>query len=152
MEDFAKIDESINLVTKMNNELKDIFSLKDDFTDNDELKYCFKVLLFDDHVFNILSPLLKIYFLRQYNISLTLNIKDNREKMADIMAIYIISLSEVNLNYLYEDIKNQIFDNFCINIIFYDTKDIQNNNILNNFYQKIAYLENNNYIKYQSYL
>ena len=146
MEDFAKIDESINLVTKMNNELKDIFSLKDDFTDNDELKYCFKVLLFDDHVFNILSPLLKIYFLRQYNISLTLNIKDNREKMADIMAIYIISLSEVNLNYLYEDIKNQIFDNFCINIISYDFQDNKYSNILTNFYQKISILENNNCI------
>ena len=146
MEDFDKMDESINLVSKMNNELQNIFSLKDDFTDNEELKYCFKVLLFDDKAFNILSPLLKIYFLRQYNISLTLNIKDNREKMPDIMAIYIISLSESNLNYLYEDIKNQIFDNFYINIITYEAQDNRNNNLMNNFYQKISILENNNCI------
>ena len=146
MDNFEKIDESINLVTRMNNELKDIFTLKDDYSEDDELKFCFKVLLFDDKVFNIISPLLKIYFLRQNNISLTLNIKDNREKMPDILAIYIISLTEENLNYIYEDIKNQIFDNFCINIVSHDTQDNQNNNILTNFYQKISNLENNNCI------
>ena len=146
MDNFEKIDESINLVTNLNNTLKEIFILKDDYSDNDELKYCFKVLLFDDKVFNILSPLLKIYYLRQYNISLTLNIKDNREKMPDIMAIYIIYLTEENLNYLYDDIKNEIFDNFCINIISYDNQDNDNNNMLTNFYQKISNLENNNCI------
>ena len=131
----------------MNNLLKDIFSLKDDYSDTDELKYCFKVLLFDDKVFNILSPLLKIYYLRQHNICLTLNIKDAREKMPDIMAIYIISLTQENLNFLYEDIKNQIFDNFCINIISQDTpQDEGNHNLLNNFYQKIYNLENNDCI------
>jgi len=147
MDNLDKIDESINLVTNMNNLLKDIFSLKDDYSDTDELKYCFKVLLFDDKVFNILSPLLKIYYLRQHNICLTLNIKDAREKMPDIMAIYIISLTQENLNFLYEDIKNQIFDNFCINIISQDTpQDEGNHNLLTNFYQKISNLENNDCI------
>jgi len=147
MDNLDKIDESINLVTNMNNLLKDIFSLKDDYSDSDELKYCFKVLLFDDKVFNILSPLLKIYYLRQHNICLTLNIKDAREKMPDIMAIYIISLTQENLNFLYEDIKNQIFDNFCINIISQDTpQDEGNHNLLTNFYQKISNLENNDCI------
>ena len=46
----------------------------------------------------------KIYYLREQNISLTLNIKDNREKMTDIMAIYILSLTKENLDYIYEDI------------------------------------------------
>ena len=146
MDNFERIDESIILVTKMNDILKDIFTLKDDYSENEELKYCFKVLLFDDKVFSILSPLLKIYYLRQYNISLTLNIKDAREKMPDIMAIYIISLTEENLNYLYEDIKNQYFDNFCINIISHDNQDSQSNNLLTNFYQKISTLENNDCI------
>ena len=66
--------------------------------------------------------------------------------MQDIMAIYIIYLTEENIDYLYQDIKNQIFDNFCINIVFYDTQDTQNSNILNNFYQKVSSLENNNSI------
>ena len=147
MDNFSKNDTSINLVTNMNSILQDIFSLKDDFSDDEELKYCFKILLFDDKVFNILSPLLKIYYLRQHNICLTLNIKDAREKMPDIMAIYIISLTQENLNFLYEDIKNQIFDNFCINIISQDTpQDEGNHNLLTNFYQKISNLENNDCI------
>ena len=143
MDNFIKNDSSINLVTNMNTILKDIFSLKDDYSDDEELKYCFKILLYDDKVFNILCPLLKIYYLREQNISLTLNIKDNREKMTDIMAIYILSLTKENLDYIYEDIRNQIFDNFYINFIAYDTSDNANKKILEDFYSKIANLENN---------
>ena len=143
MDNFIKNDSSINLVTNMNTILKDIFSVKDDYSDDEELKYCFKILLYDDKVFNILCPLLKIYYLREQNISLTLNIKDNREKMTDIMAIYILSLTKENLDYIYEDIRNQIFDNFYINFIAYDTSDNTNKKILEDFYSKIANLENN---------
>ena len=143
MDNFIKNDSSINLVTNMNTILKDIFSLKDDYSDDEQLKYCFKILLYDDKVFNILCPLLKIYYLREQNISLTLNIKDNREKMTDIMAIYILSLTKENLDYIYEDIRNQIFDNFYINFIAYDTSDNNNKKILEDFYSKISNLENN---------
>ena len=143
MENLEKNDTSINLVTNMNLILQDIFSLKDDYSDEEELKFCFKILLFDDEAFNILSPLLKIYYLRDYNISMTLNIKDAREKISDIMAIYIISLTKENLDYIYDDMKNQIFDNIYINFLSYDTGDINNKNILDDFYRKIAYLENN---------
>jgi len=146
MENLKKSDTSINLVSNMNLILQDIFSLKDDYSDDEELKFCFKILLFDDKVFNILSPLLKIYYLREHNISLTLNIKDNREKMSDIMAIYIISLTKENLDYIYQDINNQIFDNFYINFIAYDTSDNGYKNILDEFYNKIANLENNSSI------
>ena len=143
MENLEKNYTSINLVTNMNLILQDIFSLKDDYSDEEELKFCFKILLFDDEAFNILSPLLKIYYLRDYNISMTLNIKDAREKISDIMAIYIISLTKENLDYIYDDMKNQIFDNIYINFLSYDTGDINNKNILDEFYRKIAYLENN---------
>ena len=143
MENLEKNDTSVNLVTNMNLILQDIFSLKDDYSDEEELKFCFKILLFDDEAFNILSPLLKIYYLRDYNISMTLNIKDAREKISDIMAIYIVSLTKENLDYIYDDMKNQIFDNIYINFLSYDTGDINNKNILDDFYRKIAYLENN---------
>ena len=146
MENLKKSDTSVNLVSSMNLILQDIFSLKDDYSDDEELKFCFKILLFDVKVFNILSLLLKIYYLREHNISLTLNIKDNREKMSDIMAIYIISLTKENLDYIYQDINNQIFDNFYINFIAYDTSDNGYKNILDDFYNKIANLENNSSI------
>ena len=107
MENLEKNDTSINLVTNMNLILQDIFSLKDDYSDEEELKFCFKILLFDDEAFNILSPLLKIYYLRDYNISMTLNIKDAREKISDIMAIYIVSLTKENLDYIYDHVKGR---------------------------------------------
>ena len=146
MENLPTDDTSINLVKNMNIILQDIFSLKDDYSDDEELKYCFKILLFDDKVFNILAPLLKIYYLREYNISLTLNIKDAREKMSDIMAIYIISLTKENLDYIYEDMQKQYFDNFYINFIVYDISDNNNKTILEDFYSKISKLENNSSI------
>ena len=136
MENLEKNDTSVNLVTNMNLILQDIFSLKDDYSDEEELKFCFKILLFDDEAFNILSPLLKIYYLRDYNISMTLNIKDAREKISDIMAIYIVSLTKENLDYIYDDMKNQIFDNIYINFLSYDTGDINNKNILDEFIEK----------------
>ena len=142
-----KESTSINLVSNLSSVLQNIFSLKDDYLDDEEeLKYCFKILLFDDKVFTILSPLLKIFFIREYNISLTLNIKDPREKMQDIMAIYIIYLTKENLDYLYSDIKNQIFDNFYINFIVYDISAPENTKLLENFYNDISNLDNNSSI------
>jgi hypothetical protein len=142
-----KESTSINLVSNLSSVLQNIFSLKDDYLDDEEeLKYCFKILLFDDKVFTILSPLLKIFFIREYNISLTLNIKDPREKMQDIMAIYIIYLTKENLDYLYSDIKNRIFDNFYINFIVYDISAPENTKLLENFYNDISNLDNNSSI------
>lgn len=138
-----KYDESVNLVTSMKDTLEKIFNLNSDNTELEEsLKYCFKILLFDDKVFNILSPLLKIYYLREFNISLTMNIKDSREKMPDIMAIYIITPTKENFNTLFEDIKNQIFDNFYINFISFDNSNNKMTSLLNEFYQKVSNLEN----------
>ena len=50
------------------------------------------------------------------------------------MAIYIIYLTKENLDYLYSDIKNQIFDNFYINFIVYDISAPENTKLLENFY------------------
>ena len=52
-------DDKLNLVTSLKKNIERIFNL--DLTDDDEdLKYCFKALIFDDYVFNILSPILKV--------------------------------------------------------------------------------------------
>jgi len=52
-------EDKLNLVTSLKKNIERIFNL--DLTDDDEdLKYCFKALIFDDYVFNILSPILKV--------------------------------------------------------------------------------------------
>ena len=54
-------DDKINLVLSMKKNIERIFKL--DINDEDEdLQYCFKVLIFDDYVFDILCPLLKVKF------------------------------------------------------------------------------------------
>ena len=146
---YDKGENGINLTNKIIEILKKIFALTDDSNEyeiNEDLKYCFKVLIYDDKVFNILYPLLKVFFLREYNISLTLNIKDHRDKIPDIMAIYIVSNTEENLNIIYNDMSNQIFENFSINFIIYDTSDLNESNRIQNFFQKISILDNNNSI------
>ena len=105
---YDKKETSMNLIDKILEILKKIFILIDDSNEyeiNEDLKYCFKVLIYDDKVFNILYPLLKVFFLREYNIALTLNIKDQRDKIPDIMAIYIVSNTEENLNIIYQFIQ-----------------------------------------------
>ena len=146
---YDKKETSMNLIDKILEILKKIFILIDDSNEyeiNEDLKYCFKVLIYDDKVFNILYPLLKVFFLREYNIALTLNIKDQRDKIPDIMAIYIVSNTEENLNIIYNDMTNKIFDNFSINFLLYDTSNSVDINRIQNFYQKISILDNVNSI------
>lgn len=53
-------EEKLNLVRSMKNTVDKILKL--DLSDEDEdLQYCFKVLIFDDYVFDIICPLLKVY-------------------------------------------------------------------------------------------
>lgn len=52
-------EDKLNLVNSLKKNIDRIFNL--DLSDEDEdLKYCFKALIFDDYVFNILSPILKV--------------------------------------------------------------------------------------------
>ena len=131
-----------NLITNLSSLLNNIFSLKNsslnDFSSTEDLQNCFKVLIFDDKVFNILSPMLKVYSLRQHNICFNLNIKDSKTKMPNVMAIYLLSPTEENFKYLATDMGNNVFDNYSINLISYDSAEENDKLLLNNFYQTIA--------------
>ena len=52
-------DDKINLVLSMKKAIERIFKL-DISEDDEDLQFCFKVLVFDDYVFDILCPLLKV--------------------------------------------------------------------------------------------
>jgi hypothetical protein len=52
-------EERLDLVSSLKGMVERILKL--DIKDEDEeLQYCFKVLIFDDYVFEIISPLLKV--------------------------------------------------------------------------------------------
>ena len=104
------MEDNFNLITGLKANLKNIFSLNDCLDSN--IQKCFKVLIFDDHVFEVLTPLLKVYSLREENICLHLNIKTIKEKMPNVMGIYLIEPSKQNFSLIEKDIKNLIFDNY----------------------------------------
>jgi hypothetical protein len=52
-------DEKLDLVKSLKNVVDRILKLDSNVEDED-LQYCFKVLIFDDYVFDIICPLLKV--------------------------------------------------------------------------------------------
>jgi hypothetical protein len=50
-------EEKLDLVRSMKNVLEKMLTLEDD---DENFQYCFKVLIFDDYVFDIICPLLKV--------------------------------------------------------------------------------------------
>lgn len=104
------MEDKFNIINGLKANLKSIFSLKESV--DTELSKCFKVLIFDDSVFEILSPLLKVYSLREENICLHLNIKAQKEEMPGIMAIYLIEPSLENFNLIKNDMNKKIFDSY----------------------------------------
>jgi hypothetical protein len=52
-------DDKLDLVKSMKNIVERILKL-DTSDEDEELQYCFKVLIFDDYVFDIICPLLKV--------------------------------------------------------------------------------------------
>ena len=145
-------NSKINLVSNFTSILNDIFSLGtsnenslNDEVDIETIKYCFKVLIYDDISFDIIKHFVKIYSLRENNITLNINIKSNKERAPDIMAIYLISPSDENFSLIINDMKNNIFDNYYINIINMPNKneidfsnfymDLMQNDFFNRIYK-----------------
>ena len=57
----GNLEESLDLLKTLKTTLERIFNLDLHDGENEELQYCFKVLIFDDVVYDIISPLLKVY-------------------------------------------------------------------------------------------
>lgn len=109
-------EEKLDLVKSLKAVVDRVLKL-DSNDEDEELQYCFKVLIFDDYVFDIICPLLKVYTLRENNITLHMNIKDNKERVSDVMAIYIVRPSEENFKLIKKDLEKRVFDNYYINLV-----------------------------------
>ncbi len=83
----------------------------------DDLNYCFKVLILDDSSYNFITSLLKQSVLTKNNICLTLKINEEKSKMPDVMAIYLVSPLVENFKQIVNDMKNNIYQNYSINFI-----------------------------------
>ncbi len=66
-----------------------------------------------------------------------MNIKEKREKISDIMAIYIVAPTEENMRILKNDVSRLNFDNFYINFI-----EKAEDNVFQNFFSDLLSTEN----------
>ena len=107
-----------NIINSIYNILDNIFKLKQNNIVSDEnLKNCFKILVLDENAANFLNPLIKQNDLEQNKIVLTLNINQIREKLEDIMAIYICLPTKQNFDIILKDLENNIYENYSFNFI-----------------------------------
>lgn len=58
-----------------------------------------------------------MYLLRKYNITFHTNIREKKERISDVMAIYMVRPTEENFKIITNDLQNRIFDNFYINFV-----------------------------------
>ena len=115
----------INSILSLNQ--KKLFKNNDDPEENrrntilqsfsDDIKYCFKVLILDESTFKFISPLLKQSSLKKNNICLTTKLNCQKDIMNDVMAIYLVTPTSVNFNYILNDMQLNIYQNYSINFI-----------------------------------
>lgn len=74
-----------------------------------------KLLIYDRHCQDILSPLLTVAELRALGITLHMSLLASRERVPDIPAIYFVRPTEDNLRIIASDIQKGIYDSTHIN-------------------------------------
>ena len=150
MNEESENNKEMNLLTPLINIINSILSLNQQniFKNNeknnnvflsfgDDIKYCFKVLILDESTFNFISPLLKQSSLKKNNICLTTKINYQKEKMKDVMAIYIVTPNPINFKLILDDMKANIYQNYSINFI-----EKPDDNLLEEFLTNIIKLDN----------
>ena len=132
----AVLSLKFNKIFKSNNSSEDNFIDMNIFSDESDINFCFKVLILDEITFNFLSPLLKQATLKKNNICLTTKLKAKKDKMHNVMSIYLVTPSQENFKYILDDMKNKIYENYSLNFI-----EKPNDDILEEFLTNIIKLD-----------
>lgn len=74
-----------------------------------------KILVFDEHCRDIMSPLLKVSDLRKHGITLHLLLGADREVIRDAPAIYFIQPSQENVDHFGDDCACALYESFHVN-------------------------------------
>ena len=103
---------------------------------NDDINFCFKVLILDDSSFKFISPLLKQSSLKKNNICLTTKLNCQKDKMDNVMAIYLITPTPINFKLIIDDLKSNVYQNYSINFV-----EKPDDNLLEEFLANIIKLD-----------
>ena len=80
-----------------------------------QFNYNWKVLIYDEHCSDILSPLLNVQELRELGVTLHMQISSSRENIEDVPAIYFVRPTQASIDYLSEDLAKQLYDSYHLN-------------------------------------
>jgi hypothetical protein len=94
-----------NLISEQRALLKKIYSQGENL---------WKVLIFDNFNRHINSSLFKMKDLRESNITLYFNIKDNREQLHGVTAIYLVQPTKDNLDLITQDFEEDLYSSVVI--------------------------------------
>lgn len=73
-----------------------------------------KIIIFDQFNCDLMSLQLRIGDVRQYGVTLMLQITQKRQIIEDVPAIYVIQPTKENIDLLINDMKNKMYANFTI--------------------------------------
>lgn len=74
-----------------------------------------KLLIFDSQTMGILSTIFSVSELRELGITVHMSIFSQRERIADVPAIYFVSPLEENLKRIAQDVSFKTYDSFYLN-------------------------------------
>jgi hypothetical protein len=110
-----KID---NVRTRQIAALKQILNLNQPVSSSLAIEPVWKVLILDKYSQDIISPLITVKMLRDNGVTLHFLINSQRETLPDVPAVYFISPTEENVQYLCEDLKKSLYDQFYVNMVY----------------------------------
>ena len=94
-----------NLITEQRNLLKKIYN---------QGQNLWKILIFDNFNRDINSALFKMKDLRESNITLYFHIKDYRQQLHGVTAIYLVQPNQENLNKIIQDFEQDLYSSVII--------------------------------------
>ena len=151
----GEINRELNLLTPLVNIINSILSLNQNnifknlnksseenksnnilLSLNNDINFCFKVLILDDPTYKFVTPLLKQSSLKKNNICLITKLNCEKDIMNDVMAIYLVTPSKTNFDLILNDMKLNIYQNYSINFI-----EKTDDNLLEEFLANIIKLD-----------
>ena len=150
----GEINKELNLLTPLVNIINSILSLNQNnvfknlnksseentdnifFKFNDDINFCFKVLILDEPTYKFITPLIKQSSLKKNNICLITKLNCEKDIMNDVMAIYLVTPSKANFDLILNDMKLNIYQNYSINFI-----EKTDDNLLEEFLANIIKLD-----------
>uniref|UniRef100_A0A7E4WDZ4 Sec1 family domain-containing protein 1 n=1 Tax=Panagrellus redivivus TaxID=6233 RepID=A0A7E4WDZ4_PANRE len=107
-----------NIRTRQIASLKQILNLNQPVSASLANEPTWKVLILDKYAQDIIAPLIPVKVLRENGVTLHFLVNSVRETLPDVPAVYFISPTDENIQYLCEDLKKALYDSFYINLIY----------------------------------